>query len=250
MSSRSRRVGTPSSATTPPRRAGTLLGTALFGTALLALVQLLAAAGAAYAHAELTESEPTDGEVVAGTPETLTLTFDEPLGTDQSEVTVENAAGEELARGGIAADNSLVMVVELPPLPPGDYVAQWTAVTPDDGGVTRGEIRFTIEPPPAGTPGEPGDDGSPSPTPTRTGGGGLPLITIGPGATPRVTASPTARPSPTATAAPTERPTAAPSPAVSPSPSPAATRGGNDLLIALVLAAVIVGGLALYLLRR
>jgi methionine-rich copper-binding protein CopC len=249
MNPRSRGVRPPSHAERPPRGAGALFGAAFLGAALLALMQLLAAAGAAHAHASLTDSDPADGDVVAGTPETLTLTFDEPLGTDQSEVTVENAAGEEVARGGIAPDNSMVMVVELPVLPPGDYVAQWTAVTPDDGGVTRGEVTFTIEPPPAGTPGEPGDDGSPSPTATRPGGG-LPIITIGPGVTPRPTASATARPSPTPTAAPTARPTAAPTVAVSPTPPPGATRGGNDLLIALVLAAVIVGGLAVYLLRR
>ncbi len=141
---------------------------------------------------------------------------------------VRNTADEEVALGAVT-DDDLVMTVDLPPLPPGEYIARWTAVTPDDGAVSRGTIRFTIEQPPTTPTAAPiatPTAGAPSPSPTTTAGA-------------------------TATPVPTVSPPPPAMPATSPPPDegePAA--GVTDVLMALVLAGTAIGGLSIYLLRR
>jgi copper resistance protein C len=193
---------------------------------LAAVCLMLLAAGVVSAHASLVLSEPPDGGSIV-TPATLTASFDEELDTGRSRIVVRDEAGEEVARGGVGSD-PLVMTVSLPALPPGTYVARWTAVTPNDQGVTRGTIRFTVEAP------------APSPTPTLTAAAATPA--------PTATASraPAATPSP-APQAPATAPAASPSPAPA---EPAQETGTSDLLVALVLAGILLGGLALYLFRR
>jgi methionine-rich copper-binding protein CopC len=181
----------------------------------------LSLAAVAAAHASLVESEPMDEGSLERTPATLSALFDEELDRAGSSIFVRNEAREEVASGGVSPENEFLMEVELPALPPGEYEALWTARTPDDLAVTRGTFTFTIEQPPV------------TPTPAST-----------------PTAVPTEeRPAPTPTAGPTPTPTSSPSP----SPAPAddePTTGTTDLLLALVLAGAVVGGLALYLLRR
>jgi copper resistance protein C len=191
--------------------------------ALPACVLLLSLAGTAAGHASLVESDPPDGGSIERTPATFTAQYDEELDPipDRSWIRIRNEAGDEVARGGVAAGDETVMTVDLPPLPPGDYVARWQARTPDDGGITKGMIDFTIEQAPA----------------TAT-----PLTTSGPTA-----AGSTRGASPTQIASPTLRPTARPSP--SPSPTPAEP-GTGDLLLALLGAGAVVTALAAYLLRR
>jgi methionine-rich copper-binding protein CopC len=204
----------------------------------MAVGLLLLTAATALAHASLVESDPVDGGVVEGTPATFRATFDEELDAGRSRIVVRNEAGDEVARGGVGGD-LLVMTVALPPLPAGDYVARWTAVTPDDQGVTRGTIAFTVE------------IGPPSPPVAPT----LP-VTAPPAATSAATspASPSA-PSPAASPAASPAPATASAqpPAASPAPSPVepgTETGTGDLLIALVIAGVLLGGLVLYLFRR
>jgi len=183
------------------------------GALVLGCLLALGLSGSALAHAELVESDPADGETIE-TPAELTATFSEALIVDGSNVIVRNEAGQEVARGAVG-DEPEAMVVELPALPAGDYVARWTA-RGDDGHVTRGEIRFSVE---------------------------------------AAVAAPTPVPA-TATPAPgTPQPALSPSPTPSPSPSPepgngAPTAGMTDVLLALVLAGAVIGGLAVYLLRR
>lgn len=203
---------------------------------LAALCLLLLAAGVVSAHASLVASDPPDGGSVM-TPATLGATFDEELDAGRSRIVVRDEAGEEVARGGVGAD-PLQMSVSLPMLPPGSYVARWTAVTPDDQGVTRGTIEFTVEasaPPPTQAP--------PTPPPTATA--------ATPAPTPAATRAPVTT-APPATQPPATQPPAT-APAASPLPAPVEPgeeTGTSDLIIALVLAGVLVGGLALYLLRR
>ena len=188
----------------------------LLTAGVLACLLALALSSVAIAHADLLESDPADGETIQ-TPVMLTATFNEELDPEASSLIVRNAAGEEVARGATDETDSATMVAELPDLPPGDYSARWTAVTPDDQGVTRGTITFTVAPSP-----------SPSPPPT-------PTVSLTPAPTDMATASPTVIPSP------------------SPSPTPISdepTAGRTDILIALVLAGVMIGGVAIYFLRR
>lgn len=188
----------------------------------------LSLAGQAAAHASLVESDPPDRGSIERTPATLTAVFDEQLDRSSSRIVVRNIADEEVALGGVS-DDDLVMTVDLPPLPPGEYRARWTAVTPDDGAVTRGTIRFTIEQPPT-TP-------TPAPIATPTAGAPSPSPTRTAGAT--ATRAPTASPPPPAT------------PATSPPPDESEPVAGvSDVLLALVLAGAAIGGLSIYLLRR
>ncbi len=187
---------------------------------VLACLLALSATGIAAAHAELVESDPADGESVA-TPATLTALFSEPLSDEGSSIRVSNAAGAEVASGGVDPTDDLRMLADLPALPDGEYVARWT-VRDEDGHVTRGEIRFTVEA--ASTPEPPTPASAPATDPP-------------------------------ATAPPTDQPTPSPSPPPSPSPSPPPideqpTGGVGDVLMALVLAGAVIGGLTLYLLRR
>lgn len=190
----------------------------------LALLALLWLPSSVTAHASLVESDPPDGGTIE-TPFTLTARYDEDLGTDRSRIIVRDSAGTEVARGGLNGTDPRLMTVELPALPAGDYEARWTAVTPEDNGVTRGTIEFSVTAP-----------ASPSPSPTAS-----------PAPSPTASDGPTGAPSPTATAAPTAAPTPSPSP---PPPDDTPTTGTADLLIALVLAGVLLAALVAFLWRR
>jgi methionine-rich copper-binding protein CopC len=186
----------------------------LRGVVAAALLMLLTAVPA-FAHAELEESDPADGETIT-TPYTLTTTFNEEIGTERSRIVVTNSAGEEVARGGISADDSAVMTVDLPALEPGAYLASWTAVTPDDNGVTRGQVNFVV-----------GENATPTPVPTTR---------------PTASARPSVVPSTVASLAPSPLPT--------PTSGGTPTASGNDILLALALAAVVLLGLGIYLFTR
>jgi methionine-rich copper-binding protein CopC len=191
----------------------------LRGGVIAAFFLMLSNAMPVLAHAELEESDPADGETIT-TPYTLVATFSEEMGTDRTRIIVRNAADEEVARGGISENNASVMTVELPALEPGEYTAFWTAVTPDDNGVTRGEIHFNIAE--AATPSPaPGPTIAPTPAPSPTGAG----------------ATASLNPAPTPAATPTGT-----------NGSPAA--GSSDILLALALAAAVLLGLGLYLFTR
>lgn len=200
--------------------------------AVLACLLVLSVAGLAAAHAELVESDPADGETIE-TPATLTATFSIELDPrpERSFVVVRDASGTEVARGTVSEDDPTTISVELPALPAGDYTVRWQARDPTDNHTERGTFAFTVvDPPPTPTP-------SPEPTPVRPGEPGAP--------------TPVPATEQPITPQPTEQPTVAPSP--SPSPPPVddePTAGMTDILMALVLAGAVVGGLALYLLRR
>ncbi|HUG49189.1 MAG TPA: copper resistance protein CopC [Candidatus Limnocylindria bacterium] len=195
---------------------------------VLACLLSVALAGAVSGHAELIESDPADGETIE-TPATLTATFSTELDADpqRSRIIVRDAAGAEVARGFVTTGDPTTMAVELPALPAGQYAALWQAYDPSDDHIERGTITFSVaEPAPSHTP-------SPTPAPTQPATGAPP------------------------TSAPTDEPTAettsSPSPAPSPNPQPSEgepTAGTTDILLALGLAGVVVGGLAVYLLRR
>ncbi|MGI8928669.1 MAG: copper resistance CopC family protein [Candidatus Limnocylindrales bacterium] len=187
---------------------------AFFAVSLL----LVISATSVLAHAELLESDPADGETIE-TPYTLTATYSEEL-LDGSNLVVDNATEEEVARGEVDPDDRTIMVVELLALPPVEYVARSTATTAD-GHTERVTFSFTVA-----------AHATPSPTATPK---------------PTPTVSPAAQPATT----PTPAPTATPSPTASPSPSDGpTTAGSNDVVLALVLAGVVIAAIALFLLAR
>jgi len=189
---------------------------ALVAGLILAAVMAVPAA----AHVALVSSDPADGATVIGAPELITLTFTEGVRAN-SFFNLKAADGTTLGRGEPDPAAAATMVLEPPVLEPGEYRVEWSAVG-SDGHIEKGRFTFIVE-----------------------------------AATPEPTVAPTATPEPTAIASPTPAPTEVPtaSPAATPAPtpgpgdeSPAASSG--DVLIPIVAGLALLGGLAVFLLRR
>ena len=99
-------------------------------------------AGPCMAHAKLQSSSPAKDAQLAAARKTLTLTFNEAA---QVGVLKLVSAGKEIP---IAVDKnakaSTSFSFPLPALAPGGYTVQWTAVSADDGHVTKGSFAFSI----------------------------------------------------------------------------------------------------------
>ncbi len=98
--------------------------------------------GPVFAHAKLASSVPASNAEVSTAPTSLTLTFDEEVklallklstGGKDTPVTVDSAAKA-----------AKTVVLPLPALSPGKYEVHWTAVSADDGHVTKGTFSFTV----------------------------------------------------------------------------------------------------------
>jgi methionine-rich copper-binding protein CopC len=191
-----------------------------FGPALFASFALLSTASGALAHAALESSDPAEGESIA-TPYVMVARYDDELTPDGSSLIVRAAAGTIVAQGGVAEDDSFTMIVELPLLVPGPYVAHWIAITADDLGKTQGDINFIVV------------EGTPSPAPTVT-----------PGTTAAPSGEPTTSLTPEASFSP------APTPAPTPPPASGGQPTGGELIVPLVLAGAVIVALGWFLLRR
>ena len=188
----------------------------------LALLALLSLPAVALGHAELVSSDPPDGGTLSEPPHRLIAEFDEELG-GRSRIVVYDAAGAEVADGGVSEEDAHVLIVDLSGIAPGVYNALWRAVTPSDNGITRGQIQFTLVEPASPSP----PAGSPTP------------------------AGPTA--SPTVGATPANTPVVAPTATPLPNPTPIdgqPAAGTTDLLIALVLAGALIAAIVFFLWRR
>jgi methionine-rich copper-binding protein CopC len=184
--------------------------------ALLALSAVLAAAPITWAHASLDDSDPAEGETIV-TPYVVVARFDEELTPDGSSVVVRDAAGAIVAQGSVALDDAFTMLVDLPTLAPGAFVAHWIAITADDLGKTQGDINFFVTANASPNTTAPGTSNSSTPAATAT-----------------VAASGSLAPTP------------------APTPPPAAGSGatGGELIVPIVLAIAVVAALGWFLLRR
>lgn len=189
--------------------------TRLFRALLLAVIPLLVAVPV-YAHAELVSSDPTAGQRVAGSPAEIVLTFNQDLDMSRTSVVLRDAAGTRIARGGELGDGPRELRLTVPPLAPGEYEVRWTSFSAEDGELFRDFYKFTVVAAPTPAPSQP--------TPTS------------------VAASPSAGPSATlpATSAPSSGPIAS-------DPEPATD---VSVLLPIVAALVVGGGLAFWMLRR
>jgi len=102
----------------------------------------LLAAGPCLAHAHLQSSTPADNAQLTEAPKTLSLNFSESaqlavlkLVSDGKEIAIPL---DKTAKPGKAYN------LTLPALAPGSYTVQWTAVSADDGHVTKGTFKFSI----------------------------------------------------------------------------------------------------------
>ena len=137
----------------PVRRARALPpGWARVLVALVALALVVLGAAPASAHAELIDTDPAEGAVVETAPDTVTLTFNEPVRLTSQEIAVYDAAGDEV--GSSAGSSGAEVTVDLDgaaDLPDGTYVVSWNVLS-DDGHPISGALTFSV--------------GAPSPTVT------------------------------------------------------------------------------------
>lgn len=117
----------------------------MIGRCLAALgVAGLMLAAPAFGHAKLRSSMPAADAQLQVAPKSLTLNFSEAvrlavltLGFDGKDIPLT------VDRKGPAAPQ---VIVALPALAAGKYQVRWSAISEDDGHVTKGTFSFTILP--------------------------------------------------------------------------------------------------------
>lgn len=183
----------------------------LFAAVLLTLALPMAV----MADAELATSDPAEGATVeAPFASPIVLTFSEDL-VGESGAEVHDSAGKIVATSDV--DGAIVTVTPEAALSEGEYEVRWTSIA-DDGHIKRGTIRFTI------------------------------VAAAGPESTP--TPTPTHKPTEAGSTAPSSAPaTATPDPAGGTDTS-GNTSSGGDVILPIIVGALLVGALAVFVLRR
>jgi methionine-rich copper-binding protein CopC len=104
-----------------------------------------AAAGTAWAHAELKQASPAVDGTVQPAPAEVTLKFSERLEPAFTAVIVRDAVGKRVdkADGHIDRADRTVMRASLQPLSPGTYIVEWRALTTDTHR-TEGAFIFRV----------------------------------------------------------------------------------------------------------
>ena len=112
---------------------------------VLAGFVVLAAAGAAIAHAFLDHAEPPVGATVAAPPSALRLYFSEPIEPLFSGVTLSAIGGQPVATAAASVDpqNRALLILPLPPLTAGRYRVSWHVVSADTHR-TEGSYEFEV----------------------------------------------------------------------------------------------------------
>ena len=117
-------------------------GPALAALAALAAVLVLGFAAPASAHTALVSSDPAAGTTLSDPPESVTLTFSEPVG-DPAYVVVTAPDGTPLSSGKAEVSGSEVSQ-DLAAGGAGDYTVAYRVVS-DDGHPVEDEFGFTVE---------------------------------------------------------------------------------------------------------
>jgi len=115
---------------------------------LLGVAALLGWAAPAAAHAVLVSSSPASGATVTS-PATVSLTFDDKLLDIGARISVLDARGGDHAAGAAYFPVPTTVQVNVGPLDPGEYTAEWRVVA-DDGHPIEGTLPFTVVAPAAG----------------------------------------------------------------------------------------------------
>ena len=194
------------------------------GVSLVAALVVLMLPGVAVGHAQLKTPTPADKSTSTGPVAAVAGTFTQRVKADGSKLVVKLVGGGTVAEGGVdPSDVRRMVATPATPLGSGSYLVEWTTISLDDGELARGTWTFTIA-----------IAATPSPTPV-----------------------PTAAPTAAATAAPTASPTAAPAtpaPSAGPTPVPSGggdtTGSGSDVVLPIIVALVVLGAGAAYLLSR
>lgn len=117
--------------------------------ALVALALVLLGGSPAAAHAELVETDPAEGAVVETAPETVTLTFNEPVRLTSQEIAVYDAGGDPVAStAGATGAEVTVRLTDAAGLEDGTYVVSWNVLS-GDGHPISGALTFSVGAPSA-----------------------------------------------------------------------------------------------------
>jgi copper resistance protein C len=168
------------------------------------------------AHGELDTPTPADKSTLTTAVTEVSGTFTQRIKVDGSALVVKLVGGGTVAEGGVDLDNDKRMVATpTSPLGTGSYQVEWTTNSAEDNEVARGTWTFTVA-----------------------------VV---------ATPSPTVAVSAAASVAPTTPP-ATPPPSVVPTPVPSAdgspTGSGSDVILPIVVALIVLGLGAAYLLSR
>ncbi|MFF0905482.1 UNVERIFIED_CONTAM: copper resistance protein CopC [Kocuria sp. CPCC 205316] len=126
---------------------------------VMALVVSVLRVPTALAHTELTGTSPTNGQVVAQSPATLTLSFNEPVGAAAETIQVLTPGGEA-APLDVQALDTTVTLTPVTPLGSGTHTVAWQ-VTSADGHPISGAFTFSVDAPSASTVSAPKDVAGP-----------------------------------------------------------------------------------------
>lgn len=110
----------------------------------LIFLLMFALPGLVFAHAELVTARPEPGAQLADAPAEVRLTFNEPVAA-QSTILVLGEGFEPVPGlvPQLNANRPEEVYTPLPPLEPGTYTVQWSAVS-QDGHEISGSYAFTI----------------------------------------------------------------------------------------------------------
>jgi methionine-rich copper-binding protein CopC len=135
---------------------------------LLAAAAMVGAAGPAFAHSQLVESNPADGVSLDAGPSQVALTFNEDMPPGFDVVTVIGPDGKAWQDGQVATSGPIVSVPVAPLGPAGRYQIGYRVVS-GDGHPVEGSTSFVLtkagtgsppaQPAPTAGAGEPTDDG-------------------------------------------------------------------------------------------
>ncbi|WP_030918668.1 copper resistance CopC family protein [Streptosporangium amethystogenes] len=113
---------------------------------LLACAALLCAVPPAQAHNVLIDSDPKDGAELATGPETITLTFDQPVRQGFAQISVTGPDGTRWEDGKTAVDRTKASVRVKALGPAGEYVVGYRILSAD-GHPVSSKITFTLTAP-------------------------------------------------------------------------------------------------------
>ena len=120
----------------------------LIGGGLLLLAALAAVSvtpGRAEAHGVQVASEPPPNAQLPDPPETIAITFSEPIERSVSTIQVWDQSGRQIAIGALFFDEPQQMGVLMPEeLPPGIYTVIWRNLSTIDGHIWSGSFPITI----------------------------------------------------------------------------------------------------------
>lgn len=100
----------------------------------------------ASAHSALATSDPANGDVLATAPETVSVSYTEPLEQSYSRVNIFDSQGTEVPGSSFTfGDDGYTMIVAVPDAPPnGTYSVLWRTLSEADGHTAQNYFAFTI----------------------------------------------------------------------------------------------------------